>query len=163
STLTIRRRAAACGGSKTCPGRGGWGMTTGGGGGGGRGGPRRGWRGEIIQRTGFFFWGLGNTGRARTAEGGTEENHVTSLWVVALEAATGKRRWHFQFTPHDVYDWDATETPMLVDRMWKGRMRKLMFQANRNGFFYALDRETGEFLFGAPIARQTWAKGLDAK
>ena len=52
---------------------------------------------------------------------------------------------------------------MLIDRMWKGKMRKLMLQANRNGFFYVLDRETGEFLFGTPFARQTWAKGLDKK
>ena len=114
----------------------------------------------------LLYWGVGNPGPDLNGDVRKGDNLFTCS-VVALEASTGKRRWHFQFTPHDVYDWDANETPMLVDRMWKGqngeKMRKLLFLANRNGFFYALDRVTGEFLFGAPIARQTWAKGLDAK
>jgi alcohol dehydrogenase (cytochrome c) len=83
--------------------------------------------------------------------------------IVALEAATGKRRWHFQFTPHDTHDWDSNETPVLVDRMFQGKMRKLLLHADRNAFFYVLDRTTGEFLLGKPFARQTWAKGLDPK
>ena len=82
---------------------------------------------------------------------------------MALDPDTGKLKWHFQFTPHDLHDWDATETPMLLDLNWKGRMRKVVAQANRNAFFYVLDRETGEFLLGKPYARQTWAKELDGK
>jgi alcohol dehydrogenase (cytochrome c) len=106
------------------------------------------------------YWGIGNP--APDLNGSVREgDNLFTCSVVALEPATGKRRWHFQFTPHDLYDWDANETPMLVDRMWKGKMRKLMLHANRNAFFYVLDRETGEFLFGTPFARQTWAKGLD--
>ena len=82
---------------------------------------------------------------------------------MALDPDTGKLKWHFQFTPHDTHDWDAAETPMLLDLKWKGRDRKLVVQANRNAFFYVLDRETGEFLMGKPFARQTWAKELDRK
>jgi alcohol dehydrogenase (cytochrome c) len=83
--------------------------------------------------------------------------------VLALDPDTGKMRWYFQFTPHDLHDWDAVQTPVLVDANWKGRPRKLLLQANRNGFFYVLDRLTGEFLSGKPFALQTWATGLDAK
>ncbi len=108
----------------------------------------------------LIYWGIGNPAPDLNGDVRKGDNLFTCS-VVALEPATGKRRWHFQFTPHDVYDWDANETPMLVDRMWKGKMRKLLFQANRNAFFYVLDRVTGEFLFGSPFTRQTWAKGLD--
>ncbi|MEJ7606901.1 MAG: PQQ-binding-like beta-propeller repeat protein [Bryobacteraceae bacterium] len=83
--------------------------------------------------------------------------------LVALDPDSGKLKWHFQFTPHDTHDWDANETPMLLDLPWQGKPRKLVLQPNRNGFFYVLDRATGEFLMGKPFARQTWAKGLDAK
>lgn len=83
--------------------------------------------------------------------------------VLALDPDTGKLRWYFQHTPHDLHDWDSVQTPMLVDANWKGQARKLMLQANRNGFFYVLDRITGEFLSGTPFALQTWASGLDAK
>lgn len=107
-----------------------------------------------------LYWGIGNPSPGLNGNVRLGDNLFTCS-VVALDPQTGQRRWHFQFTPHDLYDWDATETPMLVDRMWKGKMRKLLLQANRNAFFYVLDRETGEFLFGAPFARQTWAKGLD--
>jgi alcohol dehydrogenase (cytochrome c) len=66
-----------------------------------------------------------------------------------------------QFTPHDEHDWDATQVPVLVDAPFNGRLRKLLYTANRNGFFYVLDRETGEFLLGREFALQTWADGLD--
>jgi alcohol dehydrogenase (cytochrome c) len=65
--------------------------------------------------------------------------------------------------PHDVHDWDSVQIPVLVDAEWKGKMRKLIFWAHRAGFFYVLDRQTGEFLLGKPFATQTWAKGLDEK
>jgi len=84
--------------------------------------------------------------------------------VVAVEPQTGKLRWYFQFTPHDLHDWDAQQTPMLVDANFQGRPRKLLVQANRNGFFYVLDRITGEFLLGKPfVEKLTWASGLDSK
>jgi alcohol dehydrogenase (cytochrome c) len=79
-----------------------------------------------------------------------------------LDGDTGKLKWHYQFTPHDVYDWDAAETPMLLDLPWQGKVRKLVLQANRNAFFYVLDRVTGEFLSAKAFAPQTWAKGFDA-
>ena len=110
----------------------------------------------------LLYWGVGNPSPDLNGDVRKGDNLFTCA-VVALEASTGKRRWHFQFTPHDTRDWDANETPMLVDRLWKGRQRKLLLQANRNAFFYVLDRESGEFLAGAPFARQTWASGLDKK
>jgi putative heme-binding domain-containing protein len=83
--------------------------------------------------------------------------------LLAVDAASGKIRWHFQFTPHDVHDWDSNQIPVLLDASWQGRRRKLVAMANRNAFYYVLDRATGEFLLGAPYAKQTWSKGLDAK
>jgi alcohol dehydrogenase (cytochrome c) len=81
--------------------------------------------------------------------------------IVALDAKTGSLRWHFQFTPHDVWDYDAQETPALVDAVWQNRPRKLLVQANRNGFFYVLDRTDGTFLLGKQYAKRvTWASGL---
>ncbi|MDA1235956.1 MAG: PQQ-binding-like beta-propeller repeat protein, partial [Acidobacteria bacterium] len=81
--------------------------------------------------------------------------------VVALDISTGKLKWHFQFTPHDVHDWDSVEIPILIDAPFNGRMRKLMAHADRNGFYYVLDRETGEFLHGTPFIDQlNWATGL---
>ncbi|MYB53012.1 MAG: PQQ-binding-like beta-propeller repeat protein, partial [Acidobacteriia bacterium] len=81
--------------------------------------------------------------------------------VIALDPDTGKLKWHFQFTPHDEWDWDAVQIPVLADMEWEGEQRKLMLWGNRNGFFYVLDRETGEFLLGKPFVKQTWAAGLD--
>ena len=76
--------------------------------------------------------------------------------VIALDADTGKLKWYYQFTPGDEYDWDATQVPVLVDMEWQGRPRKLMLWANRNGFFYVLDRVTGQFLMGKAFVKQTW-------
>src|ERR1700757_3785381 len=77
--------------------------------------------------------------------------------LLALDPDTGKLKWYFQFTPHDTHDWDSVEVPVLIDADWEGRARKLVVEANRNGFFYVLDRVTGRFLAGEPFARQTWA------
>ena len=74
--------------------------------------------------------------------------------VLALDAQTGKLRWHFQFTPHDLWDWDAQEPLVLVDAMFQGRPRKLLLQANRNGFFYVLDRTDGKMLAGQPVREE---------
>jgi alcohol dehydrogenase (cytochrome c) len=84
--------------------------------------------------------------------------------VLALDPDTGKLKWYFQFTPHDVFDFDANETPMLIDAVYNGGPRKLMVQANRNGFIYVIDRTTGQFLRAARFAEKlTWASGIDAK
>jgi alcohol dehydrogenase (cytochrome c) len=72
-------------------------------------------------------------------------------------------KWHFQFTPHDLHDWDSNQVPILVDATIDGAPRKLVLHANRNGFYYVLDRATGAFLRGVQYARQSWADGLDAK
>ncbi len=73
---------------------------------------------------------------------------------------TGKLKWYYQFTPHDVHDWDAQEPPVLVDTNWQGQPRKLLLQANRNGFFYVLDRTNGQLLLGKPFLKKlNWAEG----
>ena len=107
------------------------------------------------------YWGIGNPGPDAYGEERKGDN-LYSDCVVALDADTGKLRWHYQFTPHDTHDWDATEIPVLLDLEFNGRPRKLLVQANRNGFYYILDRTNGEFLFAKPFGRVTWAKGIGA-
>jgi alcohol dehydrogenase (cytochrome c) len=83
--------------------------------------------------------------------------------VLALDADTGKLKWHFQFTPHDLFDYDASETAVLIDAMYKGARRKLLVEANRNGFLYVLDRTNGKFLSAVPFVKKlNWAKGIDS-
>jgi alcohol dehydrogenase (cytochrome c) len=83
--------------------------------------------------------------------------------VLALDPDSGKLKWYFQFTPHDLFDYDATETPMLIDAVYKGEQRKLLVQANRNGFVYVLDRTSGKFLSAVPfLEKLTWATSIDA-
>jgi len=110
----------------------------------------------------LIYWGAGNPGPDSIGDSRTGDNLYTSS-LVAIDATTGKAKWHFQFTPHDVHDWDANQIPVLVDAEIGGRVRQLVVQANRNAFFYVLDRSTGEYLLGAPYSKQTWAKGLDEK
>jgi len=119
--------------------------------------------GTYDPSTNLIYWPTGNPCPDYNGDERKGDNLYANS-VVALDARTGKLRWHFQFTPHDLHDWDATETPMLVDAEFRGRQRKLLVQANRNGFFYVLDRVTGEFLLGEPFVHKlTWASGLDAK
>jgi len=108
----------------------------------------------------LVYWGTGNPGPDWNGED-REGDNLYSDSVVALDADTGELRWHFQFTPHDVHDWDATQIPILIDIEFDGRPRKLMLFPNRNAFFYVLDRVTGEFLRGTPFAKQTWAERID--
>ena len=83
--------------------------------------------------------------------------------MLAIDPDTGTLRWHYQFTPHDLHDWDATETPMLVDAQFHGQPRKLLLQGNRNGFFYVLDRLNGKVLLAEPFVKSvTWASGIGA-
>jgi alcohol dehydrogenase (cytochrome c) len=106
------------------------------------------------------YWGTGNPGPDFNPAQRPGDNLYTDS-VVALDASTGKLTWHFQFTPADRYDWDSTQVPVLVDAQWRGSPAKLLMLANRNGFFYVLDRVTGKFLLGKPFVRQNWASGLD--
>ncbi|HTS78872.1 MAG TPA: PQQ-dependent dehydrogenase, methanol/ethanol family [Bryobacteraceae bacterium] len=108
----------------------------------------------------LIYWGVGNPGPDWNGDPRPGDNLYTCS-LVALDAQTGALRWHFQFTPHDTHDWDATEIPVLLDTVVRGKPRKVVAMANRNGFYYLLDRATGEFLSGVPYAKQTWAKGLD--
>jgi alcohol dehydrogenase (cytochrome c) len=108
------------------------------------------------------YWGIGNPGPDWNPDQRPGDN-LYSDSVVALDADTGELKWHFQFTPNDAYDYDAVQIPVLVDMAWQGTPRKLMLWANRNGFFYVLDRTTGEFLQGTPFVKVNWASGLDAK
>lgn len=91
-------------------------------------------------------------------------DNLYSCSVIAIDPDTGKRKWHFQFTPHDTHDWDAQGWPVLIDIPWKGQARKVLLHANRNGFFYVVDRVTGEFLRATPfVDKLDWAKGVDDK
>ena len=118
--------------------------------------------GTYDPETDTIFWGTGNPSPDYNGSVREGDNLYTNC-VLALDPATGRRKWFFQFTPHDTHDWDASETPVLIDAVFQGKPRKLLLHADRNAFFYVLDRETGEFLLGKPFTRQTWAKGLDAK
>jgi alcohol dehydrogenase (cytochrome c) len=110
----------------------------------------------------LIYWGTGNPSPDWNGDVRMGDN-LYSCSVIALDADTGKLRWHFQFIPHDVHDYDAVQIPVLVDAPFRGRPRKLMYWAHRNAFFYVLDRETGEFLAAWPFASQTWAQGIDDK
>ena len=108
----------------------------------------------------LIYWGTGNPGPDWNGEVRLGDN-LYSDSVLALNGENGNLEWYFQFTPHDIHDWDAIQVPILADIMYEGEMRKAMLWANRNAFYYTLDRETGEFLVGKPYALQTWAEGLD--
>ena len=110
----------------------------------------------------LIYWGTGNPAPDWNGDSRAGDN-LYSDSLLALDAETGKLKWHFQFTPHDLNDWDANQTPVIIDGNFNGRNQKLIVTANRNAFYYVLDRVTGEFLRGAPYIKQTWAKGLDEK
>jgi alcohol dehydrogenase (cytochrome c) len=110
----------------------------------------------------LIYWGTGNPAPDWNDDTRPGDNLYTCS-LLALDANTGKIKWHFQFTPHDVHDWDATEVPILFDAQVNGRARKIVSMANRNGFFYVLDRQTGEFLSATAYVKQNWTDGMDAK
>jgi alcohol dehydrogenase (cytochrome c) len=109
----------------------------------------------------LLYWGVGNPAPAFSGGSRIGDNLYTDS-VIALHGSTGKLAWHFQFTPHDEHDWDSAQTPILADLPIKGKSRQVICWANRNGFYYVLDRGTGEFLVGEPFVEQNWAKGLDS-
>jgi alcohol dehydrogenase (cytochrome c) len=106
------------------------------------------------------YWGTGNPGPDYNPAQRPGDNLYTDS-VVALDADTGALKWHFQFTPNDAYDYDSAQIPVLVDTAWRGAPARLMLFANRNGYFYVLDRVTGAFLDGTPMVPVNWASGLD--
>jgi alcohol dehydrogenase (cytochrome c) len=110
----------------------------------------------------IVFWGTGNPSPEFQASMRPGDNLFTNS-VIAIEAKTGRLRWFYQFTPADEHDWDSNQQPILADIEWQGRKRAVVLWANRNAFFYALDRKTGEFLFAKPFVKQTWNLGFDAK
>jgi alcohol dehydrogenase (cytochrome c) len=131
------------------------------------------WAGDSWQRGGASVWvtgaydpelnlvyyGIGNPGPDYHSESRKGDN-LYSDSIVALDVDTGKLRWHYQFTPHDLHDWDATEVPVLADLTIGGQPRKVVMLANRNGFFYTLDRTNGELLVAKPFVVTTWAKEI---
>ena len=116
--------------------------------------------GTYDAQANLLYWTTGNPCPDYNGDERKGDN-LYSDSALALEPETGKLRWHYQFTPHDLHDWDAQQTPMLIDAEFKGRRRQLLAQANRNGFFYVLDRMTGELLLAKPFIEQsTWASGI---
>jgi len=118
--------------------------------------------GAYDPETNLTFWGTGNPAPDTNGNVRLGDN-LYSDCVVALDADTGKLKWYYQFTPHDEMDYDSTQVPVLADIEFRGRMRKVMLWANRNGLMYILDRTTGEFLQGKPFVKVNWMNGFDAK
>jgi alcohol dehydrogenase (cytochrome c) len=118
--------------------------------------------GAYDPETNLTFWGTGNPNPTGNGDIRLGDN-LYSDSVIALDADTGKLKWHYQFTPHDRMDYDATQVPVLADVEFRGRMRKVMLWANRNGLMYMLDRVTGEFLQGKPFVKVNWMNGFDEK
>jgi alcohol dehydrogenase (cytochrome c) len=110
-----------------------------------------------------LYWPVGNPAAMTDRSVRGDGDNLFTDSVVALDPDTGRRKWHFQFTPNDGHDWDSTEDMVLVDRAWRGRNRKLLLHADRNGHFYVLDRTDGTFLSGTPFIHQTWNTGFDQK
>jgi PQQ-dependent dehydrogenase (methanol/ethanol family) len=116
--------------------------------------------GSYDADTGILYWATGNPYPDTDGDNRTGDNLYTDC-DLALDAKTGKLLWYFQFTPHDLHDWDATEPLVLVDAPFHGRPRKLLLHANRNGFFYVLDRANGKLLQASPLVKKlTWSSGI---
>jgi alcohol dehydrogenase (cytochrome c) len=108
----------------------------------------------------LVFWTTGNPSPDYNGDDRLGDNLYASS-VIALDAKTGQLKWHYQFTPHNVWDWDAEQPTVLVDATWAGEPRKLLVQASRNGFFYVLDRTDGKLLLAKPFVKQlTWAREI---
>ncbi len=118
--------------------------------------------GSYDTETKTLYWAVGNP----YPDTDPDERKGADLYtncVLALDVATGKLKWYFQFTPGDTHDWDATEPLLLVDANWHGRLRKLLLTAQRSGIFYVLDRTNGQFLLAKPfVKKMTWSRGFNA-
>jgi alcohol dehydrogenase (cytochrome c) len=109
-----------------------------------------------------IYWPVGNPSPNYDGDNRKGDNLFTNS-VVALDADKGKLLWYFQFTPHDLYDWDATEVLVAFDKTVGGQRKRYLGQADRNAFYYVLDREKGQYLTARPIAKQNWASSIDSK
>jgi alcohol dehydrogenase (cytochrome c) len=118
--------------------------------------------GSYDPDTNLTYWGTGNPGPDWDGAGRVGDN-LYSCSVIALDPDTGALRWHYQFSPHNEFDWDSAQIPVLADLDWQGKPRKVMLWANRNGIFYVLDRTNGEFLKGQPFVKVNWVDGFDPK
>ncbi len=108
----------------------------------------------------LIYWGTGNPAPDFNDDDRPGDNLYTCS-LIALDADTGKLKWYFQFSPHEDHDWDSSEPAVLFNATIDGTPRKLIGFANRNGFYYVIDRVTGKFMTGVPFVKETWAKGLD--
>ncbi len=108
----------------------------------------------------LIYWGVGNPNPDYYGDQRPGDN-LYSNSLVALDLDSGELRWHYQFTPHDLNDWDSNHMPVLADIEWQGEPRRVVMVGNRNGFFYVLDRVTGELLLGKPFTATSWARELD--
>ena len=109
-----------------------------------------------------LYWGTGNAAPDYDGDARPGDDLYTAS-LLAIDPDTGKLKWYFQFTPHDLYDYDGVETPVLVDVPYKGKQEKLIVEANRNGFLYVLDRTNGKFLSATPFSKNlNWAKSIDS-
>lgn len=119
--------------------------------------------GTFDPETNTLYWTTGNPWPDYSGQPRQGDNLYTCS-LLALDLESGKMKWHFQFSPHDTHDWDAQSWPLLIDMLWQGKMRKVVLHANRNGFFYVLDRNTGEFLRATKlIDHVSWASGVDER
>jgi alcohol dehydrogenase (cytochrome c) len=108
----------------------------------------------------LVYWPVGNPSQEYNGDDRQGDNLYANC-ILALERGSGRLKWYYQFTPHDLWDWDATQTSVLIDAAWQGQPRTLMLHANRNGFFYVFDRATGALLLAKPFVRNlTWASGI---
>jgi alcohol dehydrogenase (cytochrome c) len=117
--------------------------------------------GAYDKQLDLIYWTTGNPWPPLDGSVRRGDNLYTNS-VVALDRRTGKLKWHYQFTPSDVHDWDAAQQPILADVNWKGQATPALLLANRNAFYYVLDRRDGRFLSATPFVKQTWNKGFDA-
>ena len=118
--------------------------------------------GSYDPSTNLTLWGTGNPGPDYNGDNRAGDN-LYSTSVIAVDADTGKLKWHYQFSPHDEFDWDSTQVPVFADINYKGSPRKVMMLANRNGVFYVLDRTNGQFLSGTSFIKTNWVNGFDEK
>jgi alcohol dehydrogenase (cytochrome c) len=118
--------------------------------------------GSYDPQSDVLYWGVGNPRPDFDASSRRGDN-LYSDSVVALRGTSGELLWHFQFTPGDTHDWDSNQTPLIADRNTAQGLQKRLLWANRNGFYYVLDRNSGAFRLGVPFAKQNWTEGLDDK
>ena len=116
--------------------------------------------GSVDPELNLVYWGVGNPSPDFDGSVRAGDNLYTNS-VVALDIDSGQLKWHYQFTPHGVWDYDSNQTPILADLEFEDGMRSVILWANRNGFFYVLDRTDGSYLGSVPFAKHTWAKGID--